>query len=92
MGFAYFSRWRFVVFFVKYASPHPTSVVEWICFPFSSYKRGFSLFSNSHFSSTYDYLYYYPIVLGIYFLPKFIRKLICGLKFVISFSSVRVVR
>ena len=32
------------------------------------------------------------IVLGIYFLPQFLKKLICGLKFVFSLSLVGVVR
>ena len=90
MGFANLSRWRFVAFC---QISHPTSVRCGICFPFVSYKRPHPPLLYSHFSPPLKaYLEYYPIVLGIYFLPQFLRKLICGLKFVISFSLVGVVR
>ena len=90
MGFAYLSRWRFVAFFDKLAIPHRLDVgiasflkpIKWLPF----------LISIHTFSPPLKaYLEYYPIVLGIYFLPQFLRKLICGLKFVISFSLVGVV-
>ena len=90
MGFAYLSRWRFVAF-EKYAIPHWLDVG--FALSFCPIKRIPPFFCNTHFSPPLKaYLEYYPIVLGIYFLPQFLRKLICGLKFVISFSLVGVVR
>ena len=78
---------------LKMQIPLPTSVVEWVCLKFEAYKKALPLYYKSHFSSPLKaYLEYYSIVLGIYFLPQFLRKLICGLKFVISFSLVGVVR
>ena len=85
MGFAYLSRWRFVGF-EKYPIPHRLDVG--IALPFPPIKRSPPFSCYSHFSPPLKaYLEYYPIVLGIYFLPQFLRKLICGLKFVIFVSG-----
>ena len=90
MGFAYLSRWRFVAF-EKYAIPHRLDVG--IALSFCPIKRSPPFFCNTLFSPPLKaFLEYYPIVLGIYFLPQFLRKLICGLKFVFSLSLVGVVR
>ena len=90
MRFAYLSRWRFVAFC---QICNPTSVRCGNCFPFQAYKNGPPSSSLiTLLPPLKAYLEYYPIVLGIYFLPQFLRKLICGLKFVISFSLVGVVR
>ena len=78
-------------FFEKYAIPHRLDVGIALSFP--PIKGSPPFYCISHFSPPLNaYLEYYPIVLGIYFLPQFLRKLICGLKFVISFSLVGVVR
>ena len=90
MGFAYLSRWRFVAF-EKYAIPHRLDVG--IALSFCPIKGSPLFYCNTHFSPPLKaYLEYYPIVLGIYFLLQFLRKLICGLKFVFSLSLVGVVR
>ena len=80
-----------MLLFAKYAIPHRLDVGITLSFP--PIKRSPLFKCKTHFSPPFKaYLEYYPIVLGIYFLPQFLRKLICGLKFVISFSLVGVVR
>ena len=80
-----------MLLFGKYAIPHRLDVGIALSFP--PIKRSPLFKCKTLFSPPLKaYLEYYPIVLGIYFLPQFLRKLICGLKFVISFSLVGVVR
>ena len=73
-----------LLLFDKFPIPHRLDVgFASLLYPI---KGPLLLFSNNNFSPPLKaYLEYYPIVLGIYFLPQFLRKLICGLKFVISF-------
>ena len=80
-----------MLLFGKYAIPHRLDVGIALSFP--PIKRSPLFKCKTHFSPPLKaYLEYYSIVLGIYFLPQFLMKLICGLKFVISFSLVGVVR
>ena len=77
--------------FAKFAIPHRLDVG--IASLFKPINMAPLPLLKSHFSPPLKaYLEYYPIVLGIYFLSQFLKKLICGLKFVISFSLVGVVR
>ena len=89
-GIRIFVKVEICCFFDKLAIPHrfdvgfSSSLAPIKSSPLFSFKYTFS-------PPLKTYLEYYPIVLGIYFLPQFLRKLICGLKFVISFSLVGVV-
>ena len=79
-----------MLLFVKYAIPHRFDVgFASFLFPI----KGASPSSLKHTSSLHLRLFVVlPNFLGIYFLPQFLRKLICGLKFSFSLSLVGVVR
>ena len=93
MGFTYFLRWRFVVFFVKYANHIPHRLWSGFASPFLVIRGAPPSSLKSHFSLPLKTICSIAQLFCVFtFLPQFLRKLICGLKFVISFSSVGVVR
>ena len=91
MGFAYLSRWRFVVFLKNKAIPHRLDVG--FAPSFSPIKGGSPSIINHTSPLPLKAICSITQLFWVFtFLSQFLRKLICGLKFVFSLSSVGVVR